>query len=86
MAFPGVYYFDDQRSTIFLYGNFGTISCQNIYGGEKTSYLFNTGEAIELLESYKMPFLCMAAAHEANSGLCETLNKFLAVHSLFILR
>ena len=33
VAVSGVYYFDDQRCTVLLHRYFGTVSCEDLYGG-----------------------------------------------------
>ena len=46
LAVAGVHYTDDQRSTVFLYRNFGTISREDVYGSEKAADIFGEGAVL----------------------------------------
>lgn len=39
LAFSGLHYSDDKRRAVFLHGDSGTVSCENLYGGKAPSYL-----------------------------------------------
>ena len=41
-----MYYPDDQRRTVFLYGDFRTISRKNIYGGKETADISGEREVL----------------------------------------
>lgn len=46
LAIFGVYYIDDQRSAVFLYGYFGTVSREDIYGGKKETHIPGKGAVL----------------------------------------
>ena len=39
LALSGVYHSHDQRRTVFLYGDFGSVPGKDLYGGEKEAHL-----------------------------------------------
>ena len=48
LAVSGVHYVVSQRRSIFLHGNSGTISGEDLYGGQKAPDLPGKGETVNL--------------------------------------
>ena len=46
MALPGLYHSDDQRCTVLLYGDPGTISGEDLYGGKEAAPVSDKGKTV----------------------------------------